>query len=380
VGTGPLIKIGTTNTAEVLKYIFDEWSNLTADASNFSDLATDIDKYENHFTLRERRDVIELAEDISFQARVGLNYDGANVRGIYLSKETAGELDIDEKEINNKSMKLESVPIEQIITVYQGTWRDKESNSIEGLANESGTSAATPLTIGEVQFQETHVENIVTFGEISERRFLYIYGFGRSDWGKLTDFYLVGNTNVKKTADFWGHRFANPWRIVNIVNFQNTMKLEIFDIVKFISTYNAINISGVPGGGQSDIAKLLNTAPEGIKGVVIGMKQNRSTDTVDLVVVLESVQGLLNGEGEGIIDDDFWLDDTNDPLTQGPPLANISFKDLDEVFPTREQVILGNLAEAAEAIGPGSSDMVERVSKDGDNTVDRDWETLHPNL
>jgi len=330
-GSGPLISIGTTNPIEIIEHLIINNSNQTPDPVTFTALKPKLDKYEMNFTLSNQRDVLNVIEDIAFQCRVGLNYDGQNVKAVYLSEESPEVMDIDEKEINSKTMVLESVPVTSLITKYTGS-----SDSINSTDSRVGrrrdrinekkkiksTVGFRPLKFTPRGTSVVHIENDNLFGITESDRDFYCYGFARF-YEVSTAFnstkHFVTNSSIQKSVDFWGHRFANPWRIINIINFQNTMKLEIFDIVRFIGTTGGVNVSGIAGGGFSNIRKLLNTSSNGLKGFIIETKQNPNSDTVNLKVLVQSVQGQLSSiTGEALIEKDFWLTDSLDPLTQGP--------------------------------------------------------------
>jgi hypothetical protein len=254
------------NTVDIIEWILENYSSVPVDATSFAAVAAKLTKYPSNFALFQKRNAIQLCEEIAFQARCGLVVEDGTAKLTYLSEQPASQLTYAENKVEAKSLVLDFSPREDIITKLTGHW---ESSYYEDNLRRNLKTAI-------------YTNNHDVFGVNEREEHFYIYNIA---------------SLVEKSVRFWGIRWANSWRRAKLnVNLLG-LKLELFDGVtlQFTDTtlLNAISILGVVEKRSLDIAK----------GVV------------NLDVWLPSIAGSTS------VHPDAWMDDTDDETPDDPTLA-----------------------------------------------------------
>ena len=74
------------NTADIIKWIVENYTDLSVDSVSHLDLQTKIDNYPSNFALFDKRDALQLIEDIAWQSRCVVYARNGTVYFKYLSE------------------------------------------------------------------------------------------------------------------------------------------------------------------------------------------------------------------------------------------------------------------------------------------------------
>lgn len=197
------------NTAEIIKYLFDNYSTLSTDTTTFTNVAVEILNYPSCFALMEQYNVLDICEKIAWQARCAIYMNNETIYIRYLCgllpDGGTADVSLDESKVKFKSIQLGFTPSENIITKLIAKWY------IDYLPEE--TSEKTFI----------YEENIDTYGLNESENNFFIYNI---------------ESLVQLSAAFWGYRYANVWRQVTLKTFLKHLDTELFDII-------ALNITQV---------------------------------------------------------------------------------------------------------------------------------------
>lgn len=251
------------NTSDQIKYLFDSWSLLSTDATSFTAVHTAVANYPSNFFRAEKQNVVELAERIAWQARIGIVLDDGDVQVKYLSARPAAVMTFDESMVVLRTMGLGFTSTEDIFTELRANYK---------------------LTYFPARrFEREYVYKSLTA--------IKQYGLRR----RKLDFFIYNIPSlVKKSMDFWGWRIVNSWRKVRFKAAMEAIQLEIFDCVSL-----AFNDE-----------TLLNGAA--LKAIVDAYGFNPDNDTVDLELWLPYLSG---SEVESTL---AWTDDSGDVFPYDP--------------------------------------------------------------
>jgi hypothetical protein len=190
------------NTADIIKYLFDEYTDLDTDAASFTTVQTQLANYPSCFALLEQYDVLEICEKIAWQARCAIYISSETVYIRYLcaGRPEDGEHDfsINDSNIQFKSLQLGFTPSENLVTKLIANWRldySPEENSSKTFIYE---------------------KNISDYGLLESNENFFIYNI---------------ENLVQLSAAFWGYRYSNVWRQASFKIFLQHLDVEIFDII-----------------------------------------------------------------------------------------------------------------------------------------------------
>lgn len=186
-----------TNISDQIKWIIQNRTNATINASSFTTAATDLAKYRADFAIRDDADALEVAHALAWQGRAALTVFGSTARLTYLSKTpTSTEFAIKETDIARDSYRLGLTTVEEVKTVLRGTWR----------------------------------RNYTGDGERIVRRRKNVANFGARRWSK--DFFAFQRVSlVRKTATFWNNRYSRTWRLLSVDADMSMIRAEPLDRV-----------------------------------------------------------------------------------------------------------------------------------------------------
>ena len=204
------------NTAEVIKYVVDDWLNLSSDATSFSAVTTALGAYPSHFALLDLREGLELIEDIAFQARCAVYIKESTVYIKYLAAEESAVLALTESEVSFGSFNIEYTEVEKLVTELTAIWQDDY-----------------------VQIDDDEEPNKVVL-----RNNIPKYGLFEQEFN-----FTIYNIRslVVKSATFWMIRFSNVWKILNCSVSLDTLEVETFDQVDLTFANNLIASGTVKG-------------------------------------------------------------------------------------------------------------------------------------
>lgn len=176
-----LTSTGDSNAVDLIDWLLTTYTDLTPDAVSFASVRTKIANYPVGFALLEQKDALELAQEIAWQSRCALIRRGTKVYIKYLSEAQTLVDTFDEDEVLMDSLKLGFNTIEDVVTTSIAKWQEDYS--------ENGSR------------QYTYNNNNSLYGSITKEYNYYIYN---------------QQSLVKLSTDFWGNRYSNIWRKVEI--------------------------------------------------------------------------------------------------------------------------------------------------------------------
>lgn len=202
------------NIVDILEWIIGRYTAFTFDADSFDAARTLLDNYPAHFAVLDRKNVLQVLQDIAYQSRCALYLKDGVFFIKYLSAEPDADDSIGASDILPNTLKITHTPTEDLITKYQATWN--EDFSVEN-----------PL------FMILRL-NVSKYGTQPFDGFQY-------------DYYIYTNQDlVRKTATFWLIRKANTWRLVQFSTPVSKLNLETFDCVALtIPALSSLTIKGI---------------------------------------------------------------------------------------------------------------------------------------
>jgi hypothetical protein len=217
------------NTVDILNWFITTYTDYTVDTTSFNATRTLIDNYPMHFALLERKNLINVLEEIAYQARCALWLKDDKFYVRYLSLEPTADDTITEDNVLPNTLKIVHTPTEDLVTKYVAHWKGDYAINKDNLA-------------------------------IYRSRNIPDYGTHTQDY----NFYCFNILElVRKTATFWMIRKSNTWRRATFQTPLSKLNLETFDTV-------ALTLPDVADGT--------------IKGIVEKANYNSDNKTIDFEV------------------------------------------------------------------------------------------------
>lgn len=194
------------NTAIILKYLIDTYTDLSYDTASFNIVQMKLSKFPANFPLLDRRNILTVLQEIAFQARCALWISNGVFYIKYLPvipiiDDTIGVSDVDAEQ----GVEVELTPTEDLVTKMVVKWR---------------TSWAPG---------QTDREKDVSEKQIILRHNIKRYGTQEQEY----DFYIYNQPDiVLKCATFWLIRKSHTWKRIRFKTFLNKLNLEPFDCVQ----------------------------------------------------------------------------------------------------------------------------------------------------
>lgn len=199
------------NTVDILEYIINLYlPEYETDDTSFDYVRDKVENYPSHFALLERKNVLQVLQEITFQARCAIWLSGDTFYLRYLPEVPTAVIDIDESDIDtddgSSTFELYHTDTEELVTVYTGLWRERYS-------------------------QEEPIKTILR-GNVNK------YGAQKRE----DNFYIYNIEElVVKSMTFWLIRFMNTWKRVRFRTAIHTLKAETMDGINlnFATSYIA---------------------------------------------------------------------------------------------------------------------------------------------
>lgn len=205
------------NTVDILEWIIETYTDYGIDTASFNSVRTKIDNYPMNFPLLERKNIINVLEEIAFQARCAIYMKDDTFFLKYLSEEPESEDEtIGDADIMAKTLTVFHTPTEDLVTKYIAEW--KKDYAVD--------KPNTLILRHNVSKYGTH-EHTYNF-----------YCFNILDL-------------VRKSATFWLIRKANTWRKARFTTPVSKLKLEAFDTV-------ALNVAEIGSDTIKGIVEVAN--------------------------------------------------------------------------------------------------------------------------
>lgn len=209
------------NTVDVLQYLIETYTNLSVDATSFSDVHDALENYPSHFQITDRKNILQALQEIAFQARCAIYLKNGVFFLRYLPAVPTSISTFSDADVDFGTMELSFTPTEEIVTKLICSWR------ATGAQPENNTVILR--------------YNVAKYG-VKEKDF---------------DFYIYNKVDfVIKSATFWMIRYANTWKTI-----------------KFQTPLHKLNVESLDGVTLSFVKPWLATDP------VIGIVQQAGYDS-----------------------------------------------------------------------------------------------------
>lgn len=184
------------NTADIIKWILENYTDVTADNLSFSSVKTKIEKYPSNFALLAKRDALQLVEDIAWQARCVVYVKNKTAYIKYLATTPSPDVQMDLTHIEEKTLTVTTTPTEDLYTVLTALWK--------------------PHYYAKEPNKTVIRHNIARYKAIEFEREFSIYNI---------------QSLVEKSLTFWTIRYSNSWTLVNFTTFMPFVRLETWDTI-----------------------------------------------------------------------------------------------------------------------------------------------------
>jgi len=248
------------NTCDIIEWILDKYTNLSADATTFAAVKTKIANYPHNFYELDRPDALELCHRLAYEARCMLSIRNGTVYITYLSEEPTSVHTLTDSQVLAGTFVESLSESDEVYTQHRIGWQS------------AGASVRDDLDPDRTLLLKYNVD---------------LYGNNEQSWDyKFNVFSLV-----EKTGTFWMIRKANSWRMVR---FDLPMKYIDLDVGDAIT----LDISYFPT----------------VKCVVAETKYNPGQDTVSILCQTP----IRSGETEEY----YWFWPSQKPAVQRFPLPD----------------------------------------------------------
>lgn len=197
------------NTVDEMIWLINTFSDLSYDITSFNYVRTMIDNYPSHFAIKERKNLLEMLEEMAWQARCAIWVKDNTVYLKYLSEELTEDGTITEDDIDVGTLQIYGTETEELVTKLVAEWTDNYA------------------------LEEPHKiilrHNIKKYGTRERNTSFYIYNIGEL---------------VLKSATFWLIRMSNVWKNIHFEASLNLLNFETFDTVEL--DFNTDYVANAP--------------------------------------------------------------------------------------------------------------------------------------
>lgn len=188
----------SSNVAYIIKWLIESYTRYTVDIVSFMATANFTENYPCNFALTERHNIINLIEEIAWQARCIVYIYNNVVYLRYISRLPASyESLITESDIDIESVIVTYTSTEDIITKLRGRWR--------------------------LSYTQEHDNEVIVRNKTPK------YGVIEQDY----DFFIYNNEAlVRKSLAFWLIRYSNSWKIIKFKTYLRNLHLRAYDLVR----------------------------------------------------------------------------------------------------------------------------------------------------
>lgn len=186
------------NTADIIEWLINTYSIYDIDTASFAQARASMANFPSSFAIFDKPLLLQVIQDIAWQARCTLSISDNLVRLIYLPKEPNPVQTITEADIVENTMSITYTETENIVTKLVALWRQDYSQT----------------TLAPIQTIIRHNVNR--------------YNVQRRDY----NFFIYNNISmIQYAATFWSIRLSNTWKLVEFDSFLTTLGLQTNDSV-----------------------------------------------------------------------------------------------------------------------------------------------------
>lgn len=182
------------NTVDIIEWFVGKYTSYTVDSDSFNTVRMQIDNYPMHFPLLVRKNIINVLEEIAYQARCALWLKDDVFYIKYLALEPSSDGTITEDDVLPNTFVLEHTKTEDLVTKYVARWQ-------------KDYALDKPNTL-------IYRHNVAKYGTHQKDYNFYCFNI---------------QSLVRKAATFWLIRKANTWRRAKFSTPINKLALETFD-------------------------------------------------------------------------------------------------------------------------------------------------------
>lgn len=268
------------NPADIIKYIITTYTNLAIDNASYSAIRTKTATYAANFAIFDKKDALQLCEDIAWQSRMALMVRNETVYFRYLSEVPATDKTLTAACTELKTLQLGFTNTDELITKIKAVW----------YLDYSGRTR-------------------------SKKELIYDPGHNYKTNEKEIEFYIYNIEDlVKLSLYWWGYRMSNSWRTTDSKCFLEGLALESFDVANY------------------DIGVLSQNA---IRGQVVTVGHNSDENSISVSSILASKAGDIDGTYQPIEDLQFWKGDPTFDITHALdiPDPGAGHEEIDYILP-----------------------------------------------
>ncbi len=182
------------NTADIIQWIVETWTDLSVDAGSFANVASRLVNYPQNFALFNKQDALKLIEQIAWENRCAVYVKNNVVYLQYMAEDQTPIDTITESDVDEGSLSYELTSTEDIATKLIGKWKPDYALSGDD--------------------------------EIVVRYNIRKYGLHTKSFTFETfNIYDL----VYKSITFWSIRYANSWKRVKFKTPLHKLAIETFD-------------------------------------------------------------------------------------------------------------------------------------------------------
>lgn len=186
----------SNNPANIIAFLITKYSGLTYDAGTFATVASYLTYFNANFVLFERRNVLQVINEIAWQARCALWKKENTIFIKSLAHSVADAYSWTPSDLDYNNLSIETTASEDLITVFVANYR-----------SDYYQDRSHSLTLR---------NNIRSYGEHRQEYDFYIY----------TD-----QSIVERVATFWLTRYSNIWNKLRFTTPIHTIRAETFDTI-----------------------------------------------------------------------------------------------------------------------------------------------------
>jgi hypothetical protein len=189
---------------DILKYLIETYTNLEWDPTSFASVRSDLIPFPANFPILDRKNTIQVLQEIAFQARCAIWINNGVFYLKYLPKLPSADDTITVSDVDaEKGIVVDLTATEDIVTKMVVRWKTS-------WAPESDRP------------KDTNEKTIILRHNVSK------YGTQEQEY----DFYIYNQPDIiYKCATFWLIRKSNTWKRIAFKAFLDKLNLETFDTV-----------------------------------------------------------------------------------------------------------------------------------------------------
>ena len=198
------------NIVDILTYLIQTYSDLQINSASFNSVEVKLDPFPANFAILDRKNLVEVLQEIAFQARCSLRLSNGVFYLNYLAEEPTTVDTVTEKDIEYNTISIELTPTEDLVTKYTAEWR--------------------------LSYAQEELNRIILRHNVRK------YGIQEDNYV----FYIYNQPDIiHKIATFWLIRKSNSWKHMKFQTFLHKLNLETFDAVLLNFEQNYVASSAV---------------------------------------------------------------------------------------------------------------------------------------